>query len=388
MLKIVKNISDLSGKTGGVAGNGGGGIELKLGNLGIFYRQIFYAGIDAKFDLSFQGLSALSTGGFTKVFQTIGTTNAPTTAEGASLSTRLQGVGLTLAQANELAYQAEKALGAGVISQTQVNDALTAVAQATVQNTGGSTGATLYNNTSGVIIKGIRLEEYGLAYGIPLAEGKLGIGLAAKYVRGETSWATVFLKDVEDGSKVADDLRSKLDENRKATQKFNADLGVRFSPNEWLRLGIVGKNVLPMDFKIKNSNDKISIDPNYRAGVSVAPLSWVKFGLDFDITETKSEVLTGYKSREIGAGVEFTPHLGDVIGLNIRAGGYKNTAESGSGLVYTGGIGIKIWRLNIDFAGQMSTHDIEIESVSTTSSSKDIRERYGASALLSLDFKF
>ena len=47
--------------------------------------------------------------------------------------------------------------------------------------------------------------------------------------------------------------------------------------------------------------------------------------------------------------------------LALRLGGYKNTAESDIGWVYTAGIGVNMWAARLDIGGAYAADTVEVE---------------------------
>lgn len=379
-LRVVNEITSLAKDEIAVIGQGGYAVDIKAGSFGFFYRQLGYATIVPTFDLSFSGASALADGGFAEVFNTIGTGNVPATTSGSNLSTALQNVGLTVAQANELAFQAEQALGSTLADPT-IQDAIKNVAGATVSNAGGSSTNTILNNNSGIKFTGVLLKEVGISVGVPLPIGFNG-GIAVKQVTGETFVVDVKMKDIVDGTDIFKDLTDKFDDNTKTTSKFNLDVGAGFSLLG-LNAGVVYKNVLPMEFDVKGGGD-FRVKPQLRGGVSFAPLGLIKLAADIDLLENRVSSIKDFRSRMLGAGVEVDPGFL----FKFRLGGFDNIASSKTGMTYTGGLGAGLGPLYLDLNGQISTGKEKIESANGTTSSKKVPERVGLALNFGFNLKF
>ena len=63
------------------------------------------------------------------------------------------------------------------------------------------------------------------------------------------------------------------------------------------------------------------------------------------------------KSQNVGAGLEIRLFKF----LMLRGGAYKNIAENDIGPVYTLGLGINLWLLNIDVGASQSKHKTDVD---------------------------
>jgi len=75
-----------------------------------------------------------------------------------------------------------------------------------------------------------------------------------------------------------------------------------------------------------------------------------------DITENET-TFDGYDSQNISFGLEWDAFRT----LALRAGAYKNIAESDIDWVYTAGLGINLWAVRLDLAGAFSTEEEEFD---------------------------
>ncbi|OGQ06483.1 MAG: hypothetical protein A2W38_06165 [Deltaproteobacteria bacterium RBG_19FT_COMBO_58_16] len=48
--------------------------------------------------------------------------------------------------------------------------------------------------------------------------------------------------------------------------------------------------------------------------------------------------------------------------LQLRAGAYKNLSESDIGAVYTAGLGLNLWAVNLDFGASMASETTAIDN--------------------------
>src|SRR6185503_3597718 len=127
------------------------------------------------------------------------------TAAGNNLSLAMQGGGLAPADADKLAFQAQQALGDAAISDPAFINAMTILAQGTTAG-----GSTLYDNRSGMLVRGLAQVEAGISLALPVLPTLLDVGVSFKEVISETSFTIVTFadKDSEDdlGDRVRDDL--------------------------------------------------------------------------------------------------------------------------------------------------------------------------------------
>ncbi len=102
---------------------------------------------------------------------------------------------------------------------------------------------------------------------------------------------------------------------------------------------------------------------------------------DTDLTTNESEILEGYKSRQVGVELEWMP-FGFIA---LRVGGYNNMESDETGWVYTGGLGLRIWKLGFDVSGAMAADEQEIGAGDDR---VKIREGYSFAAVLKFSTAF
>lgn len=164
----------------------------------------------------------------------------------------------------------------------------------------------------------------------------------------------------------------------KESQAFGLDLGVMYRFGDNLRLGLVGRNINSPSFEMTpltpGDEDSFKEKAQYRAGVAYKPLSFMTVALDYDITKNDTTVGAGYKSQNLGAGAE----INILKILQLRAGAYKNIAESDIGLVYTAGAGLNLWLVNLDLGVSLSNSRTSIDG---NKFPEEIKAELAASAL-------
>jgi hypothetical protein len=84
----------------------------------------------------------------------------------------------------------------------------------------------------------------------------------------------------------------------------------------------------------------------------------VTFSADYDLSKNKT-LTPGYEDQTVAAGVELT--LPREI-MSFRGGLYKNTADSDSNVVYTAGLGFRIFAFRMDLAGAYDFDEREYQA--------------------------
>ncbi len=231
------------------------------------------------------------------------------------------------------------------------------------------TGSIEDNKTS-IAANGISLIEVPLTYGHPISDS-LAIGFNLKYIQAnvfktEKGDITLFNKD-------SSDIADELDKYYKESSNFAVDAGILFQPVNWLKLGVVGKYLNSPEFDDPKGG-KIKVKPQARAGIALNPFETLTIAADIDLTENET-TFPGYKSRNIGGGIEW-----DILKfLALRAGLYKNLAETDIDMVYTAGLGLNLWLLRLDVAAAISSNKSRFDN-------KSFPEEARVQANLSIEF--
>lgn len=287
-------------------------------------------------------------------------------------------------QAEELVFQAESA---GIdVRNAAIAGSIFDVAAATASPAANS----FADNDSGAFVRGLAVEEVGVAYGHPLPVWgeKIGIGANLKYLHGTTFNKFVRYNDIDSGKDLINDLTD--NDNRKTTHTASLDLGLLAKPYEWLRVGLTARNVTSPEFDLAvdprnpTGKSKLALDPQVRAGAALWILpNWV-LALDVDLTKNESELLDGYESRIVSLGTELELPLGPV-GLALRGGAYLNTAsDSADEIALTAGLGARAFGFNLDVAVGASPKTQAVEAADDTK----MPTRVNASATLSYKVEF
>lgn len=242
---------------------------------------------------------------------------------------------------------------------------------ATVASAAG-TGNTFDTNTSSLLFKGIAVAEFPITFGYAVTDD-FAIGGNIKYMKARVynTEVPVFNTDFGDALDTATD--SYMD-----SSNFGVDVGLLYRFGDDLRVGLVGRNINSPSFDmlplLAGDADHVTEDVQLRAGVAYKPLNFVTLAVDMDLIENDTTVSGSYKSRNLGGGVEVS--LLNV--LQLRAGAYKNMAESDIGVVYTAGLGLNLWAVNLDLGASMAS---ETTTVDTSDLPKEVKVEAALSML-------
>ena len=285
-------------------------------------------------------------------------------------------------QAEELVFQAQQA---GIdVNDASVRQRILDLATATIGTTAGS----FANNNSGSFVRGLAVEEIGLAYGHPFLNDRIGIGGNLKYMIGTTFNKFVRFNDINSAGDLIDELRNA--KRRRTTHTASLDLGILVKPRKWLRFGLTARNVTSPEFDLASDptnpagNNELVLDPQVRVGAALWILSNWAVAIDADLTKNKSELLGGFDSQLVSVGTEYKIPVGK-IGFALRGGAYLNTAaEDLDTIALTAGLGIRVFDFNFDFAVGASPKTERVEAAND----QKIPSRMNLSAMLSFRREF
>lgn len=345
-LQIVSDLSALGSPGHGVTADLGTGFDLRVGPFGLFVHGLGYSGVQAVTDFSGLSLTTDSAAFFNQMNTSFPAPVGGLSAAGTALSARLQAAGLSATDANNLAYQAQQSLGNAGISDLAFQNALVTLVEGTL----AGDPTTLYNNNSGVVIRGLLQMEAGVSFAVPVLPTLLNVGISLKDVISYTTWerATFAMKDSASGlsKTIRDDLTKN---NDKQFSNFNMDLGAQAIPFEWLSLGLAARNLIPMTLNYSGLGETIHEKPQARFGAQATALGFLRLGADVDLLEEDSAVLPGYKIRNVGVGAEF-----DLPVLKLRLGYQDNVAQSGDHGRLAAGLGLDLGGFIVDLGAQTS----------------------------------
>ena len=263
-----------------------------------------------------------------------------------------------------------------ILAQENIDPALV---QEVVEQLGSvaTASGSLDDNTTTVRLQGFGVMEVPLSYGYALND-HWSIGGNLKFMKGRVYGTQVLVFDNDSG-----DILAETDENYQESNTFGIDVGI-MGRYRYFNLGLVGRNlnspkfdgltvVNPYTLETSHFAD-VKLDPQVAAGVAFIPFETLTLEVDLDLTENET-TLTGYKTQNISAGLEWDAFRV----LALRAGVYKNLAESDIGVVYTAGLGLNLWAARLDIAGAFAGDSEEFDG-------EDVPKETRVAAQLSIDF--
>lgn len=237
-----------------------------------------------------------------------------------------------------------------------------------------NTRETVQDNQSRIVVRGAEYFETGVGYGRELRETGLFLGANAKAVVGRVGYTEI--RVVNDKPGVTNALRD-FDRDAEISVQPGLDLGALWNPEPLFPgalfhplLGIVGRNLNDPKFSQPSAGKaagekRNSLDPQFRAGVSVNPLPFWYVTSDLDLTDNDTPV-RGFTSRVISAGTEINVFHRPWINIPLRVGLAKNLSESDSSLSWTGGFGLNLFHVLVDVGGAVSDQTTSVESRSSS----------------------
>lgn len=364
------------------------GLSTQVGHFGL--AGYAFGDISARGDLDLANIGPVTTGDPTPAFTiaeitdpvTYGCT-APCSTTGyfsgtqrTELQSFLTGLGWTAGQADNFINIVENgiaSLPAGTTLPTST-EVVTQIENVATVATAASSGGTIDNNTSRLLFKGIAIAEVPLTYGRKLNDD-FAVGANVKFMTARVYNTQVAI--MNQNTEFGDALSTALDDYTDSTN-FGVDLGALYRFGDKLRFGVVARNVNSPSFDMKpllaGDKDSISEDAQVRAGVAYRPFKSLLLAADIDITENDTTVSSTAASRIVSAGLE-----GNVFNfMQLRAGVYKNIANDDIGPVFTAGLGINLWAVNIDFGAAMSSGSTTVDGNDIP---KEVKAEFALSAL-------
>ncbi len=186
----------------------------------------------------------------------------------------------------------------------------------------------------------LEARQIALSYAYAFWEKKIAIGLTGKVIQGVAYSRGIDVDDTDESFDISDELN-----DAKKSYDFGIDIGALVRPVDWLQIGIVGKDLNAPSFKTPEGGT-FKLKPQVRGGMAVIPFEQTTLTIDADFTKNKT-LVKGVKSRVISVGVE--QGLFEI--LFLRAGFFKNVADSDTRVTPTAGLGLHLWALQFDVGG-------------------------------------
>ena len=192
--------------------------------------------------------------------------------------------------------------------------------------------------TSTATGRGLLLTELGIAmsWGVELFRNKIDVGFTPKFVQGTTYEYNGALGNSQLGT---------TERKENEDWQFTMDVGMSKALSDKVKLGLVVKNLVPLDFSTK-SGGNIKIQPQLRAGAAYRSAKWGYWALDVDMLENKS-IGGGDNTQYLSLGGEW-----HVKAWALRAGYKQNLVGRGdfSKGIFTAGTGYRFASVSFDIA--------------------------------------
>ena len=193
------------------------------------------------------------------------------------------------------------------------------------------------NLTSAATARGVSLTELGIAmsWGVELYRTKIDVGFTPKAVQGTTYEYNASLGNSQQTSQSLENT----------DWQFTLDVGVSKAMSDKLKVGLVVKNLVPMEFSTQSAGH-IDIQTQLRVGGAYRSAQWGYWALDLDVLENQS-IGGGDNTQFLSLGGEWR-----LKNWALRAG-YKQNLVGHSDFakgVATMGIGYRFLGGNIDLA--------------------------------------
>lgn len=201
--------------------------------------------------------------------------------------------------------------------------------------------------------------EIPLSYTMQVYTGGFGTfhaGIALKYIyAGHSSSKIKLTKDTNIANPFSDIFKSPTGAR---TNTAGIDIGLAYAlPNEWLVIGIVGKNLNSPILKAQRlvdtngalaNNDKLKMDAQYRLGISTRAIPMTTLAMDFDLKpnyefggfNTKVDSTANPVIRRQVQYISFGAMLNAGL-LDLRLGASKDIKEKNAkdGWLFSAGVG-------------------------------------------------
>ena len=230
--------------------------------------------------------------------------------------------------------------------------------------------ASIASNNSAATGIGLVSVEPTVSLATSLLDDRIFIGANAKMIYASTFINSDYLR-TGDFSTFIDNLNS----SETKSNKGSLDAGILVKPLKSLNLGVVGRYLNSPSFPVtgrvavQQGNGDVTIPllpvtgdlelkPQYRAGVAWKPFDSLTLTADYDLTKNKS-FTERTEDQTIAGGAELTM-FSEV--LSLRAGAYKNTANTNANVVYTAGLGLSLAAFRLDLAGAYDFKEQEAQA--------------------------
>ena len=203
-------------------------------------------------------------------------------------------------------------------------------------------------NESSLDFQRIQFSEYIFGGGYPLFSEDSFIGATIRYVKTSTAiLSRNLISDIETDYNEIDFAFEDFSDDAYSDSIITFDAGTLFYLVPKLRIGVIGRNLFSPSFDISKT-ETLTLKAQWRAGLAIQVANSVMLTADMDISKNQY-FGEGLNYRQAAVGLEIGLFENSVF---IRGGINKNTAESGTPLVFCGGLGIRYDTIVLDTSVQ------------------------------------
>lgn len=336
-------------------GMGGSGVGLANSAWGLYYNPALQ-GVDNNFKVGYSLGMRVKESGLSELKNFDGKLNGNIDA----VNKILKNNEIALTSENGIVLQVPLSLGSVLSHSIAVGLFYTKRNVANVSGHLDTTKTSIDSATNAYLINNnLDILEVPISYTMQVYTGGFGTfyaGVALKYIYATHSAnKTKMTQGTDFGAPFKDIFRLP---NGASTHNFGIDVGLAYAlPNEWLVLGIVGKNLTSPTIKTQNltgtngaitDSAKLKMDAQYRLGISSRIIPRTSIAMDFDLTPNyefsgfntridANAVIARKKVQYISLGA-----MVDAKILDVRIGAAKNIAESSpkDGWIISAGLGM------------------------------------------------
>ena len=189
-------------------------------------------------------------------------------------------------------------------------------------------------------VNGLEARQAVASYAYSFLDRKLAFGVSGKFIQGAAYTGTAF---IQGGNNIT--FSHNLGTPALSTA-FSLDAGALYRPTEWLRVGLVAKDLTQPTFRTPIGTE-FKLTSQVRAGAAVNPYRSMTVTVDADVIANHT-LVPGVKSQVVAIGAE-QALLSDR--LFVRLGAYKNTVDTHSYITPTAGFGMRFGAFVFDIGG-------------------------------------
>lgn len=221
-----------------------------------------------------------------------------------------------------------------------------------------TTYKTELENGSELLYSGLKTYKYALSFCYGSRESGYFIGANANYVEYKSYFQVqpIALLTSTDAVTLSDDA---LDGPSNRDSLWSYDLGLLLFLSGY-KIGITAKDINKPAYQLPDDSE-IEFKPQYRAGISFPLSAGMIASIDYDLKPNKL-FNTDLEEQLLSIGTEMSFVGGQ---YRLRAGGHKNTSQTGSPFHYTLGFGLNYAFFSIDSAASINP-DTDIWNWSAT----------------------